>query len=204
MDLRRNPVYEALRVARRHFFRLRLAEGCMRTGASTRSWDGAGQKNTPRAGARSTLDALSSAHQGVALEASVIHILACRIFWITLPGGETAFRPGSGYPSRPAKPGYVVAHCRDHRRPRCLITLAPHVTVTPAVVHASSGASEHLLVAQANLAQSIAALKEAGAWVVGLESGRRGCHLSRCAWTGRWRWWWAVKGRHALPGARLL
>jgi 23S rRNA (guanosine2251-2'-O)-methyltransferase len=44
-------------------------------------------------------------------------------------------------------------------------------TVTPAVVHASSGASEHLLVVQANLAQSIASLKEAGVWVIGLESG---------------------------------
>jgi 23S rRNA (guanosine2251-2'-O)-methyltransferase len=37
-------------------------------------------------------------------------------------------------------------------------------------VHASSGASEHLLVVQVNLAQAIASLKEAGVWVIGLES----------------------------------
>ena len=46
--------------------------------------------------------------------------------------------------------------------------------MTPAVVHASVGASEHLLVAQANLAQAIEMLKkEADAWVIGLEGGPR-------------------------------
>ncbi len=44
-------------------------------------------------------------------------------------------------------------------------------SVTPAVVHASSGASEHLLVAQGNLAQAITAIKDAGGWVMGLEGG---------------------------------
>jgi 23S rRNA (guanosine2251-2'-O)-methyltransferase len=43
--------------------------------------------------------------------------------------------------------------------------------VTPAVVSASAGASEHMLVAQSNLAQAITYLKEAGAWVVGLDKG---------------------------------
>jgi 23S rRNA (guanosine2251-2'-O)-methyltransferase len=52
-----------------------------------------------------------------------------------------------------------------------VIPLARTVEVTPAVVNASSGASEHLLVAQANLHQAITALKESGAWVIGLEGG---------------------------------
>jgi 23S rRNA (guanosine2251-2'-O)-methyltransferase len=43
-------------------------------------------------------------------------------------------------------------------------------SVTPAVVNASSGASEHLLVVQANLAQAINAIKDSGIWVVGLEA----------------------------------
>ena len=42
-------------------------------------------------------------------------------------------------------------------------------TVTPAVVSASSGASEHIHIIQANLAQTITQLKEKGVWVVGLE-----------------------------------
>jgi 23S rRNA (guanosine2251-2'-O)-methyltransferase len=50
-----------------------------------------------------------------------------------------------------------------------LIPLRRAAEVTPAVVSASAGASEHMLVAQINLAQAINELKEAGAWVVGLE-----------------------------------
>jgi 23S rRNA (guanosine2251-2'-O)-methyltransferase len=50
-----------------------------------------------------------------------------------------------------------------------VIPLARTVEVTPAVVSASAGASEHLLVAQSNLAQALTRLKEGGAWVVGLE-----------------------------------
>jgi 23S rRNA (guanosine2251-2'-O)-methyltransferase len=52
-----------------------------------------------------------------------------------------------------------------------IIPLARTVQVTPAVVNASSGASEHLLIAQANLHQSIEQLKQAGAWIIGLEGG---------------------------------
>jgi 23S rRNA (guanosine2251-2'-O)-methyltransferase len=41
--------------------------------------------------------------------------------------------------------------------------------ITPAVVNASSGATEHLRIAQANLAQAIDALKERNVWVAGLD-----------------------------------
>jgi 23S rRNA (guanosine2251-2'-O)-methyltransferase len=45
------------------------------------------------------------------------------------------------------------------------------VAVTPAVVNASSGATEHLPIATvSNLAQTIATLQQAGLWVVGLEN----------------------------------
>ncbi len=43
--------------------------------------------------------------------------------------------------------------------------------VTPAVVNASSGASEHLTIIQANLAQIIDAFKQMDIWVYGLDSG---------------------------------
>ncbi|RME91160.1 MAG: 23S rRNA (guanosine(2251)-2'-O)-methyltransferase RlmB, partial [Anaerolineae bacterium] len=54
-----------------------------------------------------------------------------------------------------------------------VIPLARAAQVTPAVVNASSGASEHLLIARANLHQAIEALKDAGAWVVGLDQGEQ-------------------------------
>jgi 23S rRNA (guanosine2251-2'-O)-methyltransferase len=43
------------------------------------------------------------------------------------------------------------------------------VGVTPAVVRASAGASEHLRIALANLAQVVRTLQQAGVWVAGLE-----------------------------------
>ena len=57
-----------------------------------------------------------------------------------------------------------------------IIPLAHTVEVTPAVVNASSGASEHLLIARSNLAQAIEALKEAEVWIVGLDqAGASAC-----------------------------
>jgi 23S rRNA (guanosine2251-2'-O)-methyltransferase len=50
-----------------------------------------------------------------------------------------------------------------------IIPLAHAVEVTPAAVNASSGASEHLLIGRANLAQAIEALKDANVWIVGLD-----------------------------------
>lgn len=53
------------------------------------------------------------------------------------------------------------------------VVIPPHraAEVTPAVVNASSGASEHMLIAQANLVQAGEYFKQAGAWVVGLDGG---------------------------------
>jgi 23S rRNA (guanosine2251-2'-O)-methyltransferase len=52
--------------------------------------------------------------------------------------------------------------------------------VTPAVVNASSGATEHLQIAVVgNLAQSIAAVQKAGVWVVGVEDDERAQEYDR-------------------------
>ncbi len=51
-----------------------------------------------------------------------------------------------------------------------LIPLKGSAGVTPAVVSASSGASEHLLIARSNLARAMAELKESDIWIAGLEA----------------------------------
>jgi 23S rRNA (guanosine2251-2'-O)-methyltransferase len=43
--------------------------------------------------------------------------------------------------------------------------------VTPAVVAASAGATEHMFITQSNITRSLERFKETGAWVVGLEGG---------------------------------
>jgi 23S rRNA (guanosine2251-2'-O)-methyltransferase len=50
-----------------------------------------------------------------------------------------------------------------------IIPLAQSAQITPSVVHASSGAVEHLFVAQYNLAQAIDRLKTLDVWVYGLD-----------------------------------
>ncbi|MGC8837906.1 MAG: 23S rRNA (guanosine(2251)-2'-O)-methyltransferase RlmB [Anaerolineae bacterium] len=55
--------------------------------------------------------------------------------------------------------------------------------VTPAVVHASSGATEWLLIAQVtNLAQAMRALAEQGVWLVGLEGVPEATPLGKVSW----------------------
>lgn len=53
------------------------------------------------------------------------------------------------------------------------VLIPPHraAEVTPAVVSASAGATEHLLIAQGNLVQICKELKKDNAWVIGLEGG---------------------------------
>ena len=55
-----------------------------------------------------------------------------------------------------------------------IIPLARTVEVTPAVVNASAGASEHLLIAQSNLAQAMEALEGVGCVAGRAGSPRRG------------------------------
>jgi 23S rRNA (guanosine2251-2'-O)-methyltransferase len=52
------------------------------------------------------------------------------------------------------------------------------VAITPAVVAASAGACEHLKVAVGNLARTMAGLREAGVWLVGLDLGPEAMALS--------------------------
>jgi 23S rRNA (guanosine2251-2'-O)-methyltransferase len=54
-----------------------------------------------------------------------------------------------------------------------ILPIAHTALITPAVVNASSGASEHLLVAQYNLAQAIEEIKALNAWVIGLDEDTR-------------------------------
>ena len=64
-----------------------------------------------------------------------------------------------------------------------VLPLAHTVEVTPAVVNASSGASEHLLITRSNLSQVIDILKDSELWIVGLDqngetiSDKTGKHL---------------------------
>jgi len=169
----RNPVYEALTAGRRHFFKLQLAKGVEEKGRLLEIIHLAKKlKIQLQVVNRQQLDSLGENHQGVALEASAypysylddILLLAAqhqqKPFWLLLDILQNPQNLGTLV--RTAEAVGVHGIIMPERRA---------AGVTPAVVHASAGATEHMLIAQMNLAQAITELKAADVWVAGLEGG---------------------------------
>ena len=169
----RNPVFEALSAGRRHFFRLRVAQGVQETGRVQEIINLCRLRKLPvESVSRSQLDNLAPGNQGIALETSdypysnlpdVLELAAAR--------GEPPLILILDTLQDPQNLGTLLRTAEVTGVHGVLLPFRRTATVTPAVVHASSGASEHLLVVQVNLAQAIASLKETGVWVIGLESG---------------------------------
>ena len=173
----RNAVYETLRAARRQGFRLLAAEGAQQKGRLAEILALARKKNIPvEMVSRQRLDSLAGSnsgaggHQGVALEASGYPYCALLdILQAASRKGEAPFLMILDTLQDPQNLGTLFRTCEAVGVHGVLLPLRRTATVTPAVVNASSGASEHLLVAQANLAQAIAELKKADIWVIGLQ-----------------------------------
>ena len=169
----RNPVYEALCAGRRKFTTLQIADNVQLKGRIEEIRDLAVAssievKKVPR----KKLDEIVKNNQGVALEAGdypysdvadILELAAERQQAPFLLILDTLQDPQNfGSLLRTAEIVGVHGVVLPHRHT---------ATVTPAVVNASSGASEHLLIAQGNLAQTIEALKQNDVWVVGLDGG---------------------------------
>jgi 23S rRNA (guanosine2251-2'-O)-methyltransferase len=168
----RNPVYEALRARRRQPFRLLVAQGVQEKGRLAEILEMcATRKVQIERVARQRLDSLGEGHQGVALEVSgFLYSSLEDILERAASRGEPAFILILDTLQDPQNLGTLLRTAEITGIHGVLLPLRHTATITPAVVNASSGASEHLLVTQANLAQAIAILKEEGIWVVGLES----------------------------------
>jgi 23S rRNA (guanosine2251-2'-O)-methyltransferase len=166
----RNPVYEALRANRRRFFRLVVSQGVQEKGRLNEILKlASARKVKVERAPREHLDRQADHHQGVLLEAgeypysSLLDILEA--------AGQRAEPPFIlilDTLQDPQNLGTLLRTAEAVGIHGVLLPLRRTATVTPAVVSASSGASEHLLIAQANLAQTIALLKEQNVWVVGL------------------------------------
>jgi len=167
----RNAVYEALRARRRDCFSLLVAEGVQPAGKAERILKLAQERKCKiERVPRPRLEKIHPNTQGFALEVS-------RYPYAALPDllecaqerGEPPFFLLLDTLNDPQNFGALLRTAEAVGVHGVILPLARTVEVTPAVVNASSGASEHLLVAQANLAQAIAELKEAGLWIVGLD-----------------------------------
>jgi 23S rRNA (guanosine2251-2'-O)-methyltransferase len=170
----RNPVYEVLRAQRRDLFRLQVAQGAEERGRLQEILRMADERGLPVTRVeRQTLDRLGEGHQGVALEAGEYPYAGVQdILALARERGEALFVLVLDMIQNPQNLGTLLRSAEAVGVHGVVIPLARAAGVTPAVVHASVGASEHLLVAQANLALALAEMKEeADAWVIGLESG---------------------------------
>jgi len=169
----RNAVYESLRAKRRQAFSLEIAEGAQEKGRLSEILYIAKERKIPvKRVPRGRLERLHANHQGVALEASGYpYADLTDIFELAEERKEPLFVLLLDTLNDPQNFGTLLRTAEAVGVHGVVIPLARTVGVTPAVVNASSGASEHLLVAQANLSQAIEALKQAGAWIIGLEGG---------------------------------
>ena len=167
----RNAVYETLRSRRRDVFRLLVAEGVQEKGRMVEILQMAGERKIPILRApRTGLDKIHPAHQGVVLEASGYPYRNIEdILDLATERGEPPFVLILDTLNDPQNFGTLLRTAEAVGVHGVVLPLARTVAVTPAVVNASSGASEHLLIAQANLSQTIDALKEANVWAVGLD-----------------------------------
>jgi 23S rRNA (guanosine2251-2'-O)-methyltransferase len=172
----RNPVYELLRARRRQIFRLFLAQGVDERGRLSEIIKLVTALKVPvERVPRQQLDSLgtgdSQSHQGVAIETSEYAYSGLQdILDRANERQEPPFILVLDMLQNPQNLGSLLRTSEAAGVHGILIPLRRAAGVTPAVVHASSGAAEHLLVAQVNLAQALDTLKQdAGVWVMGLE-----------------------------------
>ena len=167
----RNPVYESLRAKRRDGFRLLIAEGVQERGRLIEILDMAAQRRIPvERVARARLDKLSDSHQGVALEVSGYPYVGMDdILENASVRQEALFVLILDTLQNPQNLGTLIRTAESVGVHGVVIPTHRAAEITPAVVSASAGACEHMLVAQANLAQAILQFKQAQAWVVGLD-----------------------------------
>ena len=169
----RNAVYETLIAKRRQVFRLEIAHGVQEKGRLLQILEMAEARKIPILRApRAGMDKIHPGHQGVILEASGYpYQNLADIFDLAGQRGEPPFVLILDTLQDPQNLGTLLRSAEAVGVHGVVLPLARAAGVTPAAVNASSGASEHLLIAQANLSQAIEQLKEAGAWVVGLDQG---------------------------------
>lgn len=169
----RNPVYEVLRANRRHVFRLLLAKGIERSGHINEIIQLArGKKLQIEEVQRNQLDNLGNNHQGITLQASEYPMAAMDdILDKANQQSEPLFMLILDEIQDPQNLGTLLRTAEAVGVHGVVLPFRRTASVTPAVVSASSGAVEHLLIAQINLAQAIDELKSKDAWVVGLDGG---------------------------------
>lgn len=179
----RNGVYESLRASRRQFFRLTLADTVRATDVVNSILALAEAANLPvERVSRHRLKWLGDVnHQGVVLEASEYPYASVDEMLVAArQRGEPPLLLLLDLVQDPQNLGSLLRTAEAVGVHGVVIQKRRAAGVTPAVVHASAGAVEHLLVAQVtSLPETIKGLQAQDVWVVGLEAVRGGQRYNR-------------------------
>lgn len=178
----RNAVYETLRAKRRRIYSLKLAEGVQPSPRlqEIQSLARAAKLNVQTV-RRGELDGyVDGHHQGVALQAEEYpYAHMGQLLQRARDTGKPPFFLILDTLQDPQNFGTLLRTAEAVGVHGIIIPQRRTATVTPAVVNASSGATEHLLIAQHNLAQAIDELKQEDIWVIGLDGGPQSQPLRR-------------------------
>ncbi|HET89757.1 MAG TPA: 23S rRNA (guanosine(2251)-2'-O)-methyltransferase RlmB [Chloroflexi bacterium] len=170
----RHAVHESLQAQRRQHYKLILATGIRQTAAIDQICTLAQQAGLPvHQAPRQQLDQLGDVnHQGVALEAEEYPYASLNnILEIAQTRDEPPLLLLLDLLQDPQNVGSILRTAEAVGVHGAVIQRRRAVGITPAVVHASAGAVEHLPVAQVtNLSNTIRQLKEEHVWIAGLEA----------------------------------
>jgi 23S rRNA (guanosine2251-2'-O)-methyltransferase len=169
----RNPVWETLAAGRRQFFELQIAQGVRENELVNRSRQRSLEGGIPVTyPTRAEMDELGVPHQGLALQVSDYpYVSSSELIQDVEQGKEPGFFLILDMLQDPQNLGSLLRTAEAVGVHGVLIPPKRAAQVTPAVVSASSGASEHLRIAQSNLAAGLRDLKKAGIFIYGLAQG---------------------------------
>lgn len=175
----RNPVREVLRAGRRKVHRIVIARGSAEQGALADIIKEARRKDLPvERVSKGELGMLAAESHGVvAVVDPYPYAELGDVLDLAERRGEAPLVLVLDALQDPQNLGTLIRTAEATGTHGVIVPYRGGVGVTPAVVTASAGACEHMLVVGANLAQAIARLKEAGVWIVGLDLGGPGAPL---------------------------
>ena len=169
----RNAVYETLRANRRQVYKVVVAEGVQERGHLTAALQIAQQRSIPiQRVKRSVLDRITDSHQGILAEASEYpYVEIADMLDLALTRQEPPLILLLDVIQNPQNLGTLLRTAEAVGAHGVIIPQRRGVEVTQAVVNASSGASEHMLVARViNLVVAITELKGRDIWITGLDN----------------------------------
>jgi 23S rRNA (guanosine2251-2'-O)-methyltransferase len=167
----RQAVRETLRAGRRSVTRLLLAEGSEDRGVLTEIISLCHKRKIPvERTPRESLDRVGGNHQGVALQVGPYpYVPLAEILELCETDVAAPLILLLDLIQDPQNLGTLLRTAEAAGVNGVVMPVHRAAGVTPAVVNASSGASEHLRIAQANLAQAMDALKQRSVWIAGLD-----------------------------------